>query len=58
MWLITLPLLELGKEIGLDETDIQSMLQSDQFGEDVQRDTYEVQQVGARDVPFFVFNRR
>ncbi|GAB3982026.1 DsbA family oxidoreductase [Spirosoma terrae] len=51
-------LLELGTEIGLDATDAQSMLQSDEFTEDVQRDVYEAQQVGARGVPFFVFNRR
>lgn len=51
-------LLELGREIGLNETDVQSMLQSDQFAEEVQRDVYEAQQVGARGVPFFVFNRR
>lgn len=51
-------LLEVGTEIGLDDTDVQSMLQSDEFAEDVQRDVYEAQQVGARGVPFFVFNRR
>lgn len=51
-------LLELGTEIGLDDTDVQSMLQSDEFAGDVQRDVYEAQQVGARGVPFFVFNRR
>ncbi|MEZ0539651.1 DsbA family oxidoreductase [Fibrella arboris] len=51
-------LLELGTAIGLDATNVQRMLASDQFADDVKRDVYEAQQVGARGVPFFVLDRR
>ena len=51
-------LLELGTEIGLDATDVQQLLSSDQFAQAVNQDVYEAQQVGARGVPFFVLNRR
>ncbi|MCK8494150.1 DsbA family oxidoreductase [Spirosoma sp. RP8] len=51
-------LLELGTDIGLDASDVRQMLESNQYAEAVQRDIYEAQQVGARGVPFFVFNRR
>lgn len=51
-------LLELGTEIGLDETAVEQLLASNQFADAVNRDVYEAQQVGARGVPFFVLNRR
>ncbi|GAB4004426.1 DsbA family oxidoreductase [Spirosoma migulaei] len=51
-------LLELGTEIGLDATDVEQLLNSNQFAEAVSRDIYEAQQVGARGVPFFVLDRR
>ena len=51
-------LLELGTEIGLATSDIEQMLESNQFAEAVSRDVYEAQQVGVRGVPFFVLNRR
>lgn len=51
-------LLALGTDIGLDPTDVQAVLASNAFADDVNRDIYEAQQVGARGVPFFVLNRR
>ncbi|WP_460953272.1 DsbA family oxidoreductase [Spirosoma litoris] len=51
-------LLELGTEIGLATSDVEQLLQSNQFAEAVSRDIYEAQQVGARGVPFFVLDRR
>lgn len=51
-------LLELGTEIGIPTTDIEQMLQSNQFAEAVAHDIDEAQQVGARGVPFFVLNRQ
>jgi predicted DsbA family dithiol-disulfide isomerase len=51
-------LLDLGTSIGLDVVEVEAMLQSNQFGEAVDRDIYEAQQVGVRGVPFFVINRK
>ena len=51
-------LLELGTAIGLNPTDIETMLHSDQFGEAVDRDIDEARQVGVGGVPFFVLNRK
>lgn len=49
-------LLQLGKEIGLDEEDVKRVLESDEFSEQVQRDIYEAHQIGVRGVPYFVFD--
>jgi predicted DsbA family dithiol-disulfide isomerase len=51
-------LLELGKEIGLDETEIKKVLDSNEYADEVRHDIYEAQQVGVRGVPFFVINRK
>ena len=51
-------LLELGTSIGLNPTDVEQLLHSDQFGEAVDRDIYEARQVGVQGVPFFVLNRK
>ncbi|OIN58481.1 DsbA family oxidoreductase [Arsenicibacter rosenii] len=51
-------LIELATEIGLAKDDVEAVLTSDRFMEEVQREVYEAQQVGARGVPFFVLNRR
>lgn len=50
-------LLELGKEIGLIEEDINNVLNSDRFGENVKADIEEAYSIGVKGVPFFVFNR-
>ncbi len=51
-------LINLGKSIGLDETELREVLESDRFTDDVRRDIYESQQLGVRGVPFFVFDRK
>lgn len=49
-------LVTLGEEVGLTGNEIRTMLESDALVEEVRKDQYEAQQVGARGVPFFVFN--
>jgi protein disulfide-isomerase len=51
-------LVELGKNVGLDENEIRNMLASNQFKEEVQNDIIEAQQIGVRGVPFFVLDRK
>ena len=51
-------LLVLGKEIGLDEKDILSALNSEDYINKVKADLQEAQQVGVTGVPFFVINRQ
>ncbi|MBA3683413.1 MAG: DsbA family oxidoreductase [Bacteroidetes bacterium] len=51
-------LLDLGKEIGLEEKEIKEVLNSDKYGDDVRADIEEAQKIGVRGVPFFVFNRQ
>ncbi len=49
-------LIELGKSIGLDSLEVKEVLDTNLYTEEVQKDIYESRQVGARGVPFFVFN--
>ncbi len=51
-------LLAIGQELGLDETLVKGVLESDQYAEAVRYDIYESQQLGVRGVPYFVFNRK
>lgn len=51
-------LLEIGKAIGMDQTEIQQALESDDFGYWVNQDLQEAQHIGIRGVPFFIFNRK
>ena len=51
-------LVAMGKAIGLDEQELRSMLNSDQYAEEVKRDIQEAEMLGARGVPFFVFDRK
>ncbi|WP_439559095.1 DsbA family oxidoreductase [Dyadobacter sp.] len=51
-------LVELGTAIGLDSAELRAVLEGTRFSEDVRRDVYEAQQVGARGVPFFVLDRK
>ncbi len=48
----------LAVEVGLDEVEIRTMLSGSEFSDDVNRDIYEANQVGARGVPFFVFDNK
>jgi predicted DsbA family dithiol-disulfide isomerase len=45
-------------EAGLNSEEVRAMLASNQFADDVNNDIYEAQQVGARGVPFFVFDNK
>ncbi|MCE7061121.1 DsbA family protein [Dyadobacter sp. CY343] len=51
-------LVELGAFIGLDSAELRAVLEGTRFSEDVRKDVYEAQQVGARGVPFFVLDRK
>jgi predicted DsbA family dithiol-disulfide isomerase len=51
-------LIGLGLNIGLDKEELRAVLDSNRFGDDVRKDIYEAQQVGARGVPFFVLDRK
>jgi len=51
-------LLELGREIGLTESEIQTALHEADFAERVNHDIQEARYIGVNGVPFFVFNRR
>lgn len=51
-------LIQLGVEIGLDSTEVKSMLNSKEYYKEVQSDLEEAQQIGVRGVPFFVANRK
>ncbi len=51
-------LLALGKEVGLEETAIKTLLDSDQYAHEVSQDIQEARNIGVRGVPFFVFNRK
>lgn len=51
-------LLELGKSIGLNESELQSALEKQTFASQVKADIDEANQLGVRGVPFFVFNRK
>lgn len=51
-------LAQLGEEVGLQAEEIRTVLQSDKYAQDVLIDQYKAQQVGARGVPFYVFNNK
>lgn len=51
-------LIELGKEIGLTEIEVNEALTNSMYVQKVESDTKEAQTLGARAVPFFVINRK
>lgn len=51
-------LIAIAVEAGLNAEEVRAMLTSNEFADDVNNDIYEAQQVGARGVPFFVFDDR
>jgi protein disulfide-isomerase len=53
-----LTLIELGEQVGLTEPAIVTAITTDQFGDRINRDIYESQQIGVKGVPFFVFDRK
>jgi predicted DsbA family dithiol-disulfide isomerase len=51
-------LLMLSKEIGLEETAVKEVLNSDKFENEVDQDLYESRTIGVKGVPFFVLDRK
>lgn len=51
-------LTQLGKEIGLDETELQAAFTDDKYAHLVSQDIQEARQIGVRGVPFFVVDRK
>jgi len=51
-------LVQLGKDIGLDEADTRQALTSSAYADKVEQDISEAQHIGIRGVPFFVFDRK
>ena len=51
-------LTQLGKEIGLDETEVKTAFTDEKYASMVKQDIQEAQQVGVRGVPFFVLDRK
>lgn len=51
-------LTRLGSEIGLNSSEIETMLNSELFTQEVKQDLAEAQQLGISGVPFFVFDRK
>lgn len=51
-------LLDIAHQIGLEEMEVKSLLNSDKYTKEVHQDMYEAQQIGVRGVPFFVFDRK
>src|SRR5690554_5222651 len=51
-------LVQLGKEIGIDEASILQALQEEKYAELIHSDIEEAQALGVRGVPFFVFDRK
>lgn len=51
-------LVELGKNIGLDEALVKQTLEGEAYAQEVQQDIAEAQAIGVRGVPFFVVDRK
>jgi predicted DsbA family dithiol-disulfide isomerase len=51
-------LLELAADIGLEKEQVEKVLASRAFTEEVEKDIYEAKQINVRGVPYFVFNDR
>lgn len=51
-------LIQLGSEIGLEAEEVRTILNTNQFSTEVNRDVQEAQQLGVRGVPFFVIDRK
>lgn len=51
-------LIDLAVEIGLQKSEAEEVLKSDQFAEAVRYDIYESQNLGIRGVPYFVMDRK
>ena len=50
-------LVEVGSKVGLDETEVRAMLDSDRFAAEVRADELDATNLGCTGVPFFVIDR-
>lgn len=51
-------LLNISEEIGLDRNEVEQVLNSNQYSNEVESDIIEAQKLGIRGVPFFVIDRK
>lgn len=51
-------LLQIGRELGIDEKEISEVLNNATFSNEVEQDIMEAQHIGVRGVPFFVLDRK
>lgn len=51
-------LVELAKQCGLDGDEVMQALEDKLYTEEIDKDIYEASQIGARGVPFFVFDNK
>lgn len=51
-------LIQIGKDAGLNPSQLNEVLSSDQFEEEVKKDMYDAQLAGIRGVPYFLFNKK
>lgn len=51
-------LVAIAEDVGLDGAEARTVLESDAFTNEVQRDIHEARQLGITGVPFFVFDRK
>ncbi len=51
-------LLSRGRELGLDEAELEKVINGEAYDSAVDQDVYESRQIGVRGVPFFVFDRK
>lgn len=51
-------LISLGVEVGLQETEVQELLNSDAFSYEVRQDQMEARNIGVSGVPFFVMHKK
>jgi predicted DsbA family dithiol-disulfide isomerase len=49
---------QIGVQVGLDESEVEKILNSDQFATEVRQDQKMSREMGISGVPFFVFNRK
>ena len=54
----TKTLVQLGKDFGLDESEIKANLEDEKFKYEIAQDIQEAQNIGVTGVPFFVFDRK
>lgn len=51
-------LINLANEVGLDESEVKDVLETNKFTEEVESDIEMARNIGVQGVPFFVFNRK